>query len=141
MSTQPQVTNTAAKGGLIRKAGLMLVLAVALLPFGVPRWFAGGGHTSGSHPAVDVSQLCRDHGGTPGRAPGSGTSGTAQGFCTVRYGGQVYVMDAITPAGFDADTARYQRQGCGDARRTAKAAGSRRVFIYHPDTGVCEHRP
>jgi hypothetical protein len=52
-------------------------------------------------------------------------------------------MDAITPNGFDEDTARFQRQGCDEARREQKAStgGRRQIFVYHPTTGVCEHRP
>jgi hypothetical protein len=61
--------------------------------------------------------------------------------CTVRYGDNVYRMDAVTPSGFDQDTAGFQRQGCEEAQREAKAAGRGRTFVYHPDTGVCEHRP
>jgi hypothetical protein len=53
-------------------------------------------------------------------------------------------MDAITPAGFDEDTARYQRRGCDEARREETAVSAtrrrRRSFIYHPTTGVCERR-
>ena len=63
-----------------------------------------------------------------------------QGGCTVRYGRQAYLMDAITRDGFDEDTARYQRQGCEEAQRTLTARGRRQAFIYHPVTGVCEHR-
>jgi hypothetical protein len=46
-------------------------------------------------------------------------------------------MDAITPHGFDADTAQFQRAGCEQAQHTA-ARGE--TFVYHPTTGVCEHR-
>jgi hypothetical protein len=52
-------------------------------------------------------------------------------------------MDAITPDGFDRDTARLQRQGCRDADREQQAPaapGHRPRFIYHPITGVCEHQ-
>ena len=49
-------------------------------------------------------------------------------------------MDAVTPTGFDEDTAGFQKQGCEQARRDA-SPGERTVFVYHPTTGVCEHRP
>ena len=72
----------------------------------------------------------------------AGAAGTGQ-HCTVRYGRNVYLMDAITVHGFDADTARYQRLGCRQAAREAKASsprGHRPRFLYHPITGVCEQR-
>ena len=54
-------------------------------------------------------------------------------------------MDAITRAGFDEDTAAFQRQGCVQANDEAKAAAAggtpHRTFVYHALTGVCEHRP
>ena len=132
-------------GGLAFKAGLVLVVAVLFIPFGVPRFLAGG------DPSASVSRvqarfftkLCRDHGGTPAVRSLTG-SADSQRACTVRYGGQFYVMDAITPRGFDDDTARFQRQGCSLARHEQHGGGARggarEAFVYHPDTGVCEHR-
>jgi hypothetical protein len=126
----------------VRKSGVILVVALLFLPFGVPRWIAGDGASAGSDAAATFGKLCRDHGGTPRRPPGSVTRAQPQRACTVRYGGHVYVMDAITPDGFDEDTARYQRQGCDEARRAQRASPARwhrrQSFIYHPTTGVCE---
>jgi hypothetical protein len=130
--------------GVLRRSWLLLVLVAVFLTFGMPRWLAGDAEPTGSNGGADIGKLCRDHGGTLASSVGSGT-GTAQRFCTVRYGGTVYRMDAITPAGFDADTARFQRQGCVEAARQQKGltgSGSpQRTFVYHPATGVCEHRP
>jgi hypothetical protein len=127
-----------------RKACLVLVFVGVFLTFGVPRWLERDAGPAGSPAGASFPKLCRDHGGTPTTAPGSGTR-TRDQRCTVRYGSQVYLMDAITAAGFDEDTARFQRQGCEEARREQKAStapGHRgRSFIYHPTTGVCEHRP
>jgi hypothetical protein len=126
----------------VRKSGLILVLALLFLPFGVPHWLHDDGAPAGSDADAALAKLCRDHGGTPRKPPGSGTGSKAQRVCTVRYGGHVYVMDAITPDGFDEDTARYQRQGCDEARRAQRAStprGHRRQsFTYHATTGVCE---
>jgi hypothetical protein len=126
----------------MRKSGLILVLALLFLPFGVPRWIAGDGAPAGSDADATLAKLCRDHGGTPRRPPGSGTRTKAQRVCTVRYGSRVYVMDAITRDGFDEDTARFQRQGCDEARRAQRASTARghrrQSFVYHPTTGVCE---
>lgn len=128
-----------------RKGGLVLVLVAVFLTFGVPRWLAGDNSPVGSDGDANFAKLCRDHGGTPTTAPGSGTKTGAQPFCTVRYGRHVYRMDAITPDGFDEDTARFQRQGCEEARREQRASAApgqrRESFIYHPTTGVCERRP
>jgi hypothetical protein len=119
---------------------MVLVVVAFFLTFGVPRWFSGD--AARVTPRTDLAQLCRDHGGTPA-APARRAGTSAQGSCTVRYGRRVYRMDAVTPAGFDADTARFQRQGCEEAGREQRAqsarAERRRSFVYHPLTGVCEH--
>ncbi len=128
----------------VRRGGLLLAVVVVFLTFGLPRWLAGDVAPVTSD-AADLAKLCRAHGGTPTTTPGVGTTGVAQRFCTVRYGRHVYRMDAITSDGFDHDTARYQRRGCEEARREQAALtgpGQRpRTFVYHPTTGVCEHRP
>jgi hypothetical protein len=121
-----------------RKGGLTLVLAVVIvLAFGVPRWLESGAPPEGTNADANLSKVCREHGGTP--------TTTAERFCTVRYGRRVYRMDAITPHGFDEDTARFQRQGCEEAdrrQRASTAPGHRRPsFVYHPTTGVCERSP
>jgi hypothetical protein len=121
-----------------RKAWLVAAFVVVFLTFGVPRWLAGDNQPAGTPTASDFTKLCREHGGTPRTAPATGTAAPAQQFCTVRYGGRDYRMDAITPYGFDQDTAKFQRQGCEQAQA---AAGRRGTFVYHAATGVCEHRP
>jgi hypothetical protein len=126
-----------AHGGRSRKACLLLGLVVVFLTLGVPRFLGGDPAPVNSHTAANFTTLCRDHGGTPAATPGTGPAAAPQRFCTVRYGGRVYRMDAITPNGFDADTARFQRTGCEDEQR---AAGHPHAFVYHPTTGVCEHR-
>jgi len=136
--------SAAQRGGLAFKAGLAIVLAVLVLPLGVPRFLAGNDTAASSRVAARVfTKVCRDHGGTPAARTLTGATAPER-VCTVRYGGQVYVMDAITAKGFDADTARFQRQGCTLARHEQGAAGARggtrASFVYHPDTGVCEHR-
>jgi hypothetical protein len=113
---------------------------VIFLTVGVPRFFAGDDSSVRSNGSVDVSKLCRQHGGTPSK----GTASAGQPVCTVTYGGEVYRMDAITSRGFDVDTAAFQKQGCDEARRQQQADGAgapQRTFVYHADTGVCEHRP
>jgi hypothetical protein len=131
-------------GTAARRGCLLLLLSVAFLPFGVPRWLNHDAPPGDSRADGDFSTLCLDHGGTPRTTPAPGTHTKARSFCTVRYGRHDYLMDAITPAGFDEDTARYQRQGCDEARRQERALDARRPgrrsFVYHPTTGVCERR-
>jgi hypothetical protein len=128
----------------VPKLLLVLVLVGAFLTFGLPRWLAGDDPSVGSRADANFAKVCRDHGGRPSTAPGSGTASRTR-RCTVRYGSHVYLMDAITPHGFDEDTARFQRQGCEEARRQERASTApgnrRRSFVYHPDTGVCERTP
>jgi hypothetical protein len=130
--------------GTAGKAVLVLVFVGLFLTIGVPRWLAGDHGPAPSNGSGAFAKLCRDHGGTPKTTPASGTNAVQQ-VCTVRYGRNVYRMDAVTANGFDEDTAGFQRQGCEEARReersSSDAGKQRRVFVYHPDTGVCEHRP
>jgi hypothetical protein len=129
---------TAASGrglgrGTARRAVFVVAAVAVFLTLGLPRWLQ---HDSGSGPsdgAATFAKVCRAHGGTVGRSGG-------QQRCTVRYGRTVYLMDAVTPTGFDQDTAGFQKQGCEQARRDA-SPGQRTTFVYHPTTGVCEHRP
>lgn len=131
--------------GAARKAALLAVCAAVFLTFGVPRWFAGDANRANTDTAANFSKLCQARGGTVAGPPATGTAASPQQYCTIRYGGERYRMDAITPAGFDRDTADFQRQGCVEAAREAKATATsgdpQRTFVYHPATGVCEHRP
>src|SRR6476646_9559840 len=125
-----------ARNGLV-VAGLVVVF----LTFGLPRFLAGDDAKVATRSNSSFAQLCRDHGGTPVLPATTG----GQAVCTVRYGGRVYRMDAITPAGFDDDTARFQRQGCTLANQrdaaTSASGHPRWRFVYHSETGVCERRP
>lgn len=123
-------------GGTIRRVLLVAAAVGVFLTFGLPRWLQHDAGRGSSDPAATFAKVCRDHGGTLASAAAAG----GQRRCTVRYGENVYLMDAVTPNGFDEDTAGFQKQGCEQARRDA-APGQRTVFVYHPTTGVCEHRP
>ena len=127
--------------GGARKAALLAVFAVVFLTIGVPRFLAGDPKTVNTNTPASFAKLCRAHGGTVAAGGGAQT----QPFCEVRYGATVYRMDAITGAGFDENTAAFQRQGCVAANQEAKAAAGGatpdRTFVYHALTGVCEHRP
>jgi hypothetical protein len=121
------------RGGTARRAAIVIAAVAVFLTLGLPRWLQHDAGSGAGDPAATFAKVCRDHGGTLGRTAG-------QPRCTVRYGRTVYLMDAVTPTGFDQDTAGFQKQGCEQARADA-APGSKTVFVYHPTTGVCEHRP
>jgi hypothetical protein len=140
--TRPPAGGPTRSRNAMRSGGLALALTVVFLTVGLPRRLAGDVDPAPGHARVDFAKLCREHRGTPRPAPGSGRE--AQ-LCTVHYGQHVYLMDAITARGFDGETARFQRQGCEEEARLApqgSAAARQRgqSFIYHPETGVCEHR-
>jgi hypothetical protein len=125
------------RSSVVVRALIGIGFLVIFLTVGVPRIFSGDDSSVRSNGTVDFAKLCRDHGGTP-------STGGPQPVCTVRYGGEAYRMDAITSRGFDVDTAAFQKQGCEEAQRQEKASssgGPKRTFVYHADTGVCEHRP
>jgi hypothetical protein len=126
------------RGATARRGALVLILAVVLVPLGVPRVLNHAPAPVTSRAGPSFAAVCRDHGGTPTTA-----AGPAQRACVVRYGRRVYRMDAITPSGFDEDSARFQRQGCAQARQRAPRASRERgeTFVFHPATGICERRP
>jgi hypothetical protein len=121
-----------------RRSALVLALAVLLVPLGVPRVLDRTSAPLPSRAGPGFAALCREHGGTP-----TTTAGSARGACVVRYRRHDYRMDAITPRGFDEDSARFQRQGCALARQRAPRASGERgeTFVFHPATGICERRP
>jgi hypothetical protein len=130
-----------ARSGRVRKIAMLAAFAVVFLTIGVPRFLAGDPTPVNSSTPGNFAKLCRAHGGTVA----AGTGAQTEPFCQVRYGAHVYRMDAITRAGFDQDTADFQRQGCRQANDEASAAAGGgkpdRTFVYHALTGVCEHRP
>ncbi len=127
-----------------RRAWLLPVLVVAFLTLGLPHRLVGNGGPDASNIAEPFAKLCRAHGGTPTKKSVSAANPTARHLCIVRYGDRAYVMDAVTPQGWDQDTAHYQRMGCEQARRRQLSNAARKTrptFVYRPTTGVCEQRP
>jgi hypothetical protein len=120
-----------------RRAWALAVLVTAFLTVGVPRWLAGDGQSAVPSGTETFTKLCRGRGGT--LQPASVAS--PQPHCVVRYGGTEYVMDAVTPHGWDQDAAALQQDGCAEAERLQASTTSgelRMTFIFHPATGVCE---
>ena len=122
-----------------RRAWPLPVLVIAFLTVGVPHWLAGDGHPAARDGTAIFTELCRQRGGTLVMTPAA-ASVVVRRHCVVRYGGSEYVMDAVTPSGWDRDAAALQREGCQAADRQASTAPrkSRIRFVYHPATGVCE---
>ena len=122
-----------------RRIAVLAVAAVVFLTVGVPRFLSTDVQPARSNADAAFTRLCRQHGGTPKITPG--VAEAQRRSCTVTYGRRVYLMDAITPHGFDEDTAKYQRLGCETAQLQPEGPGGKSpTFVYHPDTGVCERR-
>jgi len=93
------------------------------------------------------AKVCRDHGGTPTFAPGSGNYVKDARGCTIEYGGDAYEMYAVHPEGFSAREAAQARHACTLLARQKHAesargddVGSVRV-VWHPRSAICESQP
>ena len=89
------------------------------------------------------ARVCREHGGTPSFAAGSGDYVKDGRFCEVRYGGRSYEMYAVHPEGFSereaADAHRACRIQAAQARRDGSGGAGTR-FVWHARSGICEQR-
>lgn len=87
-------------------------------------------------------EVCRDHGGTPELAPGSGDYVKDARDCTIDYGGESYEMYAVHPDGFSAREAENARQACvkqaAQERRDPENGSTPATFTWHPRSGICE---
>jgi hypothetical protein len=94
------------------------------------------------------AKVCRDHGGNPSFAAGSGDYVKDFRGCEIEYAGDSYEMYAVHPEGFSQREAAAARRACtllarqkrADARKNRAAAGSTRV-VWHPRSGICESKP
>jgi hypothetical protein len=93
------------------------------------------------------AKVCRDHGGTPTFAPGSGDYVKDARDCTIEYGGDAYEMYAVHPEGFSEREAAQARRACTMLARQKRAeaargdvVGSVRV-VWHPRAAICESQP
>jgi hypothetical protein len=115
---------------------IALVAVVVAVELALPRLRGGD--------AADrrFTELCRERGGTPSLAPGSGDYVKDARSCEVRYGAHTYEMYAITPTGFDQREAKRARTAC--ARQVAfdkEQPGPERRHVWHPRTAICEEQP
>src|SRR4051794_12081960 len=87
-------------------------------------------------------KVCRDHGGTPELAPGSGDYVKDARDCTIEYGGESYEMYAVHPEGFSAREAEDARQACvkqaAQERRDPENGRTPKTFTWHPRSAICE---
>jgi hypothetical protein len=124
-------------------AGILVLLVLGLAG---PRVARTVGLTE---PTADdrFEKVCRDHGGTPRLASGSGDYVSDSRSCEVRYGTHTYEMYAVTPDGFDEREAASAKAACTrqaqQARRDAErgAEPSARRFTWHPDSAICQQEP
>src|SRR3954454_92917 len=114
-----------------------LVVLVVAVEAGAPSIAA----LTGAERSADArfSALCRERGGTPTLAPGSGDYVKDARSCEIRYGRHTYEMYAIMPDGFDEVEARRAGRACDlqaarAARGNAPAATIRHRF--HPRTAI-----
>jgi hypothetical protein len=122
---------------------MALVAIVALSGLLVPKLTRGSG---GDLTAADRSfvKVCRDHGGTPTLAPGSGDYVKDARDCTIEYGGESYEMYAVHPDGFSEREAAGARRSCRlqaaqERRDPEDGPGSTpHIFTWHPRSGICE---
>jgi hypothetical protein len=120
---------------------LLGLVAVAVLAGVVVQRSSGEDLTPADRAFVKV---CRDHGGTPTLAPGSGDYVKDARDCTIDYGGDTYEMYAVHPEGFSAREAADARRACRlqaaqERRDPERGPGSTpRTFTWHPLSGICE---
>jgi hypothetical protein len=107
------------------------------------------GDDSGEVTAADRSfmKVCRDHGGTPKLASGSGDYVKDGRFCEIVYGGDTYEMYAVHPEGFSEREAAESHRSCiaqaeQERRQPEDGPGAApRRFTWHPRSAICEKSP
>jgi hypothetical protein len=120
------------------RRGLAVVLAAAVLVAAGVAFAASSGEDVDPADAR-FARLCRERGGEPSLAPGSGDYVKDARKCEVRYGGHTYEMYALTAEGFDEREAADQRRSCALlARQEKDIPGAPRRRVFHPDTAICE---
>jgi hypothetical protein len=117
-------------------AGVVVVAIAAVVL--VPR-LGGDDLTPADEAFVKV---CRDHGGTPELAPGSGDYVKDARDCTIEYGGESYEMYAVHPEGFSEREAEDARQACvkqaAQERLDPENGRTPARFTWHATSGICE---
>jgi hypothetical protein len=116
-----------------------LVAVVVLLGAGVALAAGALGGEDVTPADRAFSKLCRERGGTPTLAPGSGDYVKDARSCEIRYGRHTYEMYAITPNGFDEREAADARDACARRAKQEKSLlGAPERFVWHPRSAICE---
>jgi len=125
---------------LLSRRGLpVLVALVVLVGAGVAVASGALGGDEGDPADRAFSKLCRERGGTPTLAPGSGDYVKDARSCEIRYGSHTYEMYAITPSGFDERAAAEARDSCARrAQQDKGVTGAPERRVWHPRTAICE---
>jgi hypothetical protein len=124
---------------LSRRGVPALIALVVLLGAGVA--VAAGAFGGDEEDPADraFSALCRERGGTPTLAPGSGDYVKDARSCEIRYARHTYEMYAITPNGFDERAAARARESCTVRARQEKGLpGAPKRRVWHPRSAICE---
>jgi hypothetical protein len=122
---------------LLSRRGLVVLAGVAIV---VAAGVALATRSSGGDTVDErFAALCRERGGTPVLAPGSGDYVKDARSCRVRYGDHTYEMYALEADGFDEREAAEARRSCALlARQERDIPGAPKRRIFHPRTGICE---
>ena len=121
---------------------LVLAAIVVVTGFAASR---SRGSAEGDSPADKrFAKVCREHGGEPSFAAGSGDYVKDARSCEIEYGGEHYEMYAVHPEGFSAREAAQAKASCTllarQTRRDAEATGMRASarVVWHPRSAICE---
>jgi hypothetical protein len=124
---------------LLSRPALLGIVVVAVLAGVVVQRSSGEDLTAADKSFIKV---CRDHGGTPELAPGSGDYVKDARDCTIAYAGESYEMYAVHPEGFSAREAEDARRACvkqaAQERLDPENGRTAKTFTWHPRSGICE---
>ncbi len=141
----------ALRARILSWPALAVVVAIAVLAaVAGPGLARTVGLTGEAQSPADASfaRVCRDHGGTPSFAPGSGDYVKDARSCQIAYGGERYEMYAVHPEGFSEREAADARHACTllarqrrlDAARAAAAGTDTDAVrvVWHARSAICE---
>jgi hypothetical protein len=120
-------------------------LAAVLVVAGLVIARAAGGDDDLTAADRSFAAVCRDHGGDPSFAPGSGDYVKDARSCEIEFGGERYEMYAVHPEGFSEREAAQAKRSCvvraRQSRRDAEATGKPAArVVWHPRSAICESR-
>jgi hypothetical protein len=122
--------------GLVVLAGILVVAGLA-----ISRAARGDDDlTAGDR---SFAAVCRDHGGDPSFAAGSGDYVKDARSCQIEFGGEGYEMYAVHPEGFSDREAAAAKRSCTllarQSRRDAEATGKQPArVVWHARSAICE---